>query len=990
MAIKSVVGSAVGSINSTTEDAATQKKAGEEQAGEEQAGEVQTGEVQTGYTTASDGSRIPPPPNNSLRDKLVQLIKPSKVINPPAIRFEGDWRTAAQEICTHWIDSQAAHAPDKVSILALSRMKALEYERKHLAEIRPEDRLLPGVEKKDYHREVVRAFLDAVGEQKPDDVLNSFKLAGTGGLHRHQATVLTTVGNAVGAATILTPDPIAKSILAGIRAALGLATSHQIIASGERRMRNAQTEELMPLGRADAAPSAKTAPDLLQASGAVLTELWDAKKTLTKIETARNALQAATAARAAHPADPALAAAVGEARGRLDIAFARACYQIDVKSAYKAASESAKVEYIGNKRYFISSFASTGLTTGAGLFAILTPIVGAAATGGVSAAAAAIAAAIYVGYHLSSGASKDGEEKAKRAIVALAKSADVFSEDSVKYHKDRADAYRTYLQEKKAIPLGLLPQQRAHRKAEAKERLQARLRAIAEADAGGGGAVPTARQNWEDYRNHHREAELSETDADRHALAARFENAHKADFASKTIADAWKDPMRMRMETGRRLLAGKVAQAHKRLIRLHRKSLKSFGGLSVNLAKTEEAKATITAELRQGLLDLLNLELAARRTKQLADGGDAGGADLRTRAQDAIAAIQDEDFQQLFCGDAKAQVEAGKKAKKLTAGELERYYWPNLGNAVFPIALNTALMGADTGIHAQKAQGTYHGPQFADYKFAMVQNTGAPVGAHQNAGSRAKYQGVDMKALLDITTSEGPAVALRVRLAEHDPNHFTMDAVDMDAVMARLLQMDAVPDSIVLTAPAPAVGTSASANKVDLKIDLDKTAAFHRVRYKNAPVQTRVRFNAERLATGARQMLMTLGGLPMQQVARSRLKTTRDTLNRMQTLHPELRGELRDEPRPHGEPEIAHPPATTAATLAATITVDSNLASAPEPRPEIVFHEESWTLSDASEEPLFAGMFTQAELTDMWAAILGDDLVLAPFSVTHRTAASET
>ncbi len=62
------------------------------------------------------------------------------------------------------------------------------------------------------------------------------------------------------------------------------------------------------------------------------------------------------------------------------------------------------------------------------ILGILTPVVvSASVTTGVTAAAAALAAVMYVGYQLSTGPSRDGEAKAKRAIVALAKSLDLLA-----------------------------------------------------------------------------------------------------------------------------------------------------------------------------------------------------------------------------------------------------------------------------------------------------------------------------------------------------------------------------------------------------------------------------------------------------------------------------------------------------------------------------------------------------------------------------------
>ncbi|WP_231643229.1 hypothetical protein [Ralstonia syzygii] len=254
--------------------------------------------------------------------------------------------------------------------------------------------------------------------------------------------------------------------------------------------RNAGTEEVMPLGRADAAPSAKTGPNVLRASGRLARGLHKISANVCKMEQAQAALDKAhaaydaaqatigTAQEALGTAETVLAAtqAVLDAPAKaklfqhlqaapniaqaqkdiqaagetLKIAFAKFCLRNELKSDDKTAAESAKIEYHGNKRFLGVSVATGAANLTATTLGIFTPVlVSATVTMGVTAAAAALAVMLYLGYQLSSGPSKDGEAKARRAIVALTKSLDLLAGNAAKQQKVRAAAYRTYLAEKR-------------------------------------------------------------------------------------------------------------------------------------------------------------------------------------------------------------------------------------------------------------------------------------------------------------------------------------------------------------------------------------------------------------------------------------------------------------------------------------------------------------------------------------------------------------
>ena len=384
-------------------------------------------------------------PTSSLRARLARMVDTKKVMHAPALRFEGAWSEAAEDLCRAWLESQAMHARSRVSHVALSRMKALEYERKHCHQLQADRRLLPETAtRQDYYDAEIDAFLEAIGVDDVSAVLESFKLAGTGGLHRQHATVASTLTNAIGAAQLIVPDPLTKAALAGSRMALQITTAGTILQAGPRRLRNAGTEDILPLGRADAAPAAKVAPNVLQASREVIGHLKGAKKCLKKMQRAIDHL-AEVQARATPDAR-----ALDDAKDQLELAFAKICHQLSVKSAYKASSESAKIEFWGNQRYLLSSYIGSTTTLTAGLIAILTPaVIAAPITGGLSAAAAALAIALYIGYQSSEGPSKDGEAKARRAIVALVKLVDVLSGENTSNLIDRAGAYQAYLNDRK-------------------------------------------------------------------------------------------------------------------------------------------------------------------------------------------------------------------------------------------------------------------------------------------------------------------------------------------------------------------------------------------------------------------------------------------------------------------------------------------------------------------------------------------------------------
>lgn len=887
-----------------------------------------------GNATNENSQKAPPPKSDGgLRARMMRLFDTKRVPYEPAERFEGDWKSsAAQQICQHWVDSQTTHNASTISLVALSKMKALDYERGNRDSIPPDQRLLPGnATKQDYYDAQIRAFLEAVGAKgnEADAILESFKLAGTGGLHRQHVTAGATVANTLGAAAQIVPDLTAKAVLSGVRmVALGL-TAERLIDSGWRRLRNAGTEDMLPLGRADATPAAKQAPNILQASHAVIWQLRGAKKNLRKMEAAIENLENARAM----PSSQERVIEIEKAKKNLEMAFARICYQTTVKAKYKASAESAKIEFRGNQRYLSTGYTGFGLTMGAGLFSIATPyLVGAigtvaagAVTGGVGAGAALIALALYVGYQLSKGPSKDGEAKAKRAIVALSKSLDVLSGDSVASQKKRADAYKTYIEEKKTARFAL-PGAKAKAKEKAREKLLARLEEITREDKVENLINP--RQNWEAYRE--LQTQISQIKKDGaeadmqpeqiseqiRQLEDQFQAAHKADFSAKNIADAWKVPMRMRMDTAKRLLAGKVAKSHKHLIQ----SSKLLVNLSPHAVWRKEGIEReierIKKELGKNLRDMFNLELALRQMKPLING-NGPAPEAMARAAAAIGAIEDKDVRSVFCGNAREQVDATNESKKLTFGEAERYTYTNAGASTLGIGLNVAVGGVDLGLNAAKAAHAVHVglhnpnpegkpriPQFNDYKFTAISQAGAPLTAHMNAGDRAAFQKTQMSQLSAITKSKGDAVVKLVMEVTGGRTHLGKDddevTANLDALIELLRSANAVPDKITLSMTRQASdAASPSSQPVNaapetITVDLQTTSAYHHVKYKNASVKEKGKVIKKQAAIIGRQALVSFAGLPAQAMAQYNLRKTRAALDKATELSPDIRRTLGD------------------------------------------------------------------------------------------------
>lgn len=824
-----------------------------------------------------------------------RLFRTDNVPGSPACQFDTDWPTAAREICKGWVEAQAGHNVTTVSHVALSRMKALEYERKNLATIHPDQRLLPATATTDdYYQAGIEAFLAAVGEKDPQAVLESFKLAGTGGLHRQPATIGATISNALSVAIVLAPDPVSRLALVGTRLLTQTGTSAAVIASGPRRFRNACTEDVMPLGRADAAPAAKRAPNMLKASLGVMRTL-KMKAVNKSLQEMHDAMQALDRAR-----DSGMIKARLETRQQLELAFARICHQLSVKEAYKASSESAKIEFIGNLRYLLTSYTGTAAVLTAAMIGIMTPLfIDAVVTGGLIGAATALTVVMYLGYQLSTGPARDGEEKARRAIVALVKMLEVLGGENTDSTRQRGAAYADYLQERK-VPRFTRAAGRKKIREAALARLQDKLATIASAEPASAG--PDLASNWTDYSRHLKDTKAIDANAVQNKLAPaehqqqltdhdnQFRERHRENFAINELVAAWKTPMQIRMGAASRLLKGKVAQSYKRLLALrHGETAGTGHGRAGQTDQSKRAIETQKQDLCDRLLDLFHLELALQDLK-LAPGASADSVN-QDRARERIKAITDTDVHQLFCGNAEEQVEAIRLSKELTAGESERYTHANIGSAAIGIALNIGVPMADVVVNVGKVTKAYPTQKVNDYKLISVSQAGAQPGAHQSAGNRAAFPQCDMQPLLEETELEEPAPEHHLQLALEgnvlQPNDEAVKLA-LKGLMDDLGKVDVVPRGLRLTLqhPAPdAAGPSTSAavpapqEIEELRINLKPTTAFHRVQYKKNPLRQRMRHIRHQWVIIGRQAAMSIAGLPVQAFAQRRLNRTRAPLN---------------------------------------------------------------------------------------------------------------
>ncbi|PMS22032.1 type III effector protein [Trinickia dabaoshanensis] len=826
----------------------------------------------------------------TVRGRLAQLLDIKKVQHDPAVSVPQWDEASTLEICERWTQGQRSQP----SIAGLARLAALNFERARPDSIPAElknQRLLPeGAGNEAYYREMIATFLKTVGLDDADAAIDSFKKAGTGSLHRQYATASSLAGGAFGVAQLAASANLpAKTALSAVQLLMTALTTELGFESANLRFRNSGTEEIMPAGKADASPSAKAGPHVMQAAGRVAWDLHKVGHAVRKMERAQADFDDARA-RLSNPAATAQQRKQAEkdlhAAGQaLSIAHARYCMRAQLKADYKSASESAKIEYHGNKRALGVGVASSAASITATVLGVLTPVVvSAAVTAGATAAAVALAATLYVGYQLSAGPSKDGEDKAKRAIVALAKSIDWLAGNAAQQQKDRADAYRTYISEKRTFAK---PQVRK----QAKAKLLATLDEIARRDTVKDDLDPV--KNWKDYAAFRGQVAASGADeAAVQALEEAFTQAHASQFKTSTVSGAWKTPERMRFDSMGRVLAGKVTAS---LVSLHEFNER---GAPTHARDPRLASATRAqlqgrrAEVKASLRDWLHFELAQSRMKAaLAEKDPAQARATLQMAAKAMAAIENPDARDLFSPDARKQVEATERAKASTIGERERYTMTNAGPAALAGAVNAFGAAAGFGLTVEKDIAVGHGihPQakFGDQNDARVLVQGsAPVTAPYSAAERARFQKTGMSKLVDTIKRDTEPVVLKVDLAAAnamliDLNDRHNDAA-LDKLLAAIEATNDVPDEIQFSIG----GAKLSSAK------LSGTTGYYDWRYRQAPLAAKAKFVAQKVKMFADSVRVSVASPVAQAIAQIPLTATRRAVDRGNEMNAGVRERL--------------------------------------------------------------------------------------------------
>jgi hypothetical protein len=759
-----------------------------------------------------------------MRNRARQILNTKFLPHEPALRYGPDndsaWPQVAEAICNDWLRNDSDRKKcltSQESFIDTSRMMALLYEYKHRANLAQgsEELLLSGIKKPRwfrpvrephllraaYHKEIILAFLRAVGEEDPEAVLKSFKRTGTGALHRQHVVAGSTLTNALGAAQLIVPDPIAKLVLSAVRTVSLLLTSIAVAASGERRLHNAGTEDVFPLGRADAAPAARHAPNVLQASWSAATKLGGLDKDVQELTALLTELtQPATEPRRENSDSAAAAQQSTQRLDRLLLLSARISHRLHIMEKYRNASENAKVEWQGNKYNLMTGGIGTLSTLTASGVSILAPVMITGVAAGAGLAGATLAAVLaYVAYQLSDGPEKDGEAKAKRAIIALAKLSAVIDPGAREETLQQVQAYETYLQalnkkdvDNESEEVKLLNRLRGIAHAalaaskDAAEDTQSSTPA-APTDAGASEPVLPDAINWHSYREYHQAKKQIENDPENQVQQAealvelnrQFFDAHASTLANQPLIDGWKKPLPIRMNAAGRIAAGQTASSMKQCIELHRSLMQdaprqsseagrltfstpqSIHRLMENRHVKQRTRQDVKLkaaqdDLKRHLKDMVYFALAQHLLKDAANAKQPGQEPDQqppqlALAKAALARVNDSSMHMLFCGDGMQQVKA-MLASKTQMGDAERYTWLNTGANAATTLLATGVQFADLQIIADKADGRYSGPTFNDYKLVNHMQAGATPSAPLSTGDRTAIQEREIDPLRALIT----------------------------------------------------------------------------------------------------------------------------------------------------------------------------------------------------------------------------------------------
>ncbi|MDE2100640.1 MAG: hypothetical protein KGL39_25575 [Patescibacteria group bacterium] len=827
----------------------------------------------------------------TLRGRGLQLLRPEYLQHEPHIRFVEGWTLeATQSICNDLTDTQNV----SVSIPAMSRIAALNFERAHPNDI-PQHlahmRLLPPeASKKAYYEEMIKAFLEAIGHGAPEDfdaILQSFTKSGLGGLHRRDVAISGAIGSALGVGATAAPDPISKTTLNALQALQSFFTSKVALNSGRQRFRNSGTEEIMPAGRADATPSAKTGPSMLRAALNVCLRMHPLKKDVARISSSLEALHAARENLEGAATEETRRQAeqqLDTADRKLAVAYARFCYRSEIRADYKTAAESLKIELRGSQRYTVMSAASSiaGLSSTA-VSVVPAALIAAPVTAGVSAGVLALTAALYVGYQLSQAPSKDGEDKAKRAIVALTKSMDFVDRRQVHQQRARMAAYLDFKETKRAaahLPMG----QRASARAAARATLEAQLREIALNDDPSGEF--DALENWKNYAEFR--ARLSMPGSEPNAIKSAYSEENAEKFNSKALLNAWKTPQRMRLDSSERLISGALAE-----------SLSHLAKASNNGSVASQARrANLRAAVKDALVDHIHFGMMRERLQLAQAQADANEARaISNAAAEALLAVRNPQVHALFCGDAHAQVEATRRAKAFVAGEQERYTYTNAATSALGIAAGTSSSLASLAITSVHDVGfsltTPNEPahQKDATAFAQIAN---PATSPYASADRARFQKSTTPGIFAPLRRPGNLVSHAVSLPGSGT---TVDPAEqrtaemLETFLDELERTHDVPDQIEVT-----VGERRFVAK------LNNTTPYFSHRYRTSSLAARLSFQGKRVAVTMASAAAGLASPLVQSAAQVPLNRTRRAARAGEALSAEAREVLSSEAKRNAEP----------------------------------------------------------------------------------------
>lgn len=555
-------------------------------------------------------------------------------------------RPVPLDICRKWTACRQARQGELVNTVALSKMHALEYERKriHYDKDHPEyipdtERLRPRAKKEDYEAEQMRAFLMAVGETDPDAILERAKLGGTGALHTQWRMGVATVSGVLGGLGLLFPDPATKAGIFAARAALQVGVLGATVDSAHRRAVNANAEDMMWHGKVGPAPTAQSSLSIVRASMHVLKNLRYSKADAAEMKAATESL--ADALRELDSLDSnATREKLARAEREAELALARFCFMAETKGDYKAAVEKGKIEFRGNELQSYANGAGGLLVMIATLLTILTPsVLAAPITAGASLGAVGLSALIYLAFQVSEGPGQDSQAKIERALVAWAKSLDTFpGAQPSSFQKRRAAAYGVY-KNAQASWWKLSADSRGAKEQAAMDTLMVELQAISAqefqaidlSDSNDVEDPSAARQNWLAYRK-------LETDA--RDLAKNPEppqaavDAMQAAFMQTVIREEGVAPARKRLDDARRLLKAELATVQRELTKRRSPPLVRLRRNATPSSQQDESKRRFL-ERRAAALERNLVEL--RQATVLLQG--APGANAMAQAANLLSGI---------------------------------------------------------------------------------------------------------------------------------------------------------------------------------------------------------------------------------------------------------------------------------------------------------------------------------------------------------------